>query len=377
MKQFILLIAVIFSIISCQHRQENVLFKNNLSINKTSEKIYLSQLMTDSFKITPLETQEESIIGRINKIKKAEDHYYILSNDQWIFHFDQNGKYISSLKRRGDGPSEYTYINDFDICKSDNNLTIWIADNNKIKIYDATNCNFLKAITFPFIVSKFKRINENEILIMNGQSDKAIFVANSKGEILRDFLKKEIPFLLFRSIQFKRFQQESYIFQLGISNDYISYNSKSNRFESGSFFNSKNHLLSQKSLKELFNKYGQDFAMYFKDKKYIQSFINLNNNTWFYINNKDEKCITKITLNKESISAVIQPKQNITNDLFNINDFTFLTSIGFGESENSLLLYMELSSLPDNTKELTTINKYTVPIIKDDNPYLIEFFSNN
>lgn len=374
MKHSILTIILLFLVTSCYDKHKNVLLKDKIAINKTSEKIYLSNLITDSFQIIPLETKEQSIIGRINKIKKVDNHFYILSNDQWIFHFDQSGKYISSLKKRGDGPSEYTYINDFDICKNNNNLEVWIADNNKIKIYDATNLSFKKEITFPFIVSKFKRMNKDEIIIMNGQSDKAIFITNNNGEIIDSFLNKEIAFLLFRAIQFKQFKQTSYIFQLGISNDYISYNSENHKFESGSFFHTKNKLLSQNSLKELFNKYGQNFVTHFKDQKYIQSFVNLNNTTWFYINDKDKKYISKTTSNKETISALIQPKQNIVNDLFNINDFTFLTSIGFGESENSLLLYMDLSSLPEGINELIIKDKDIIPISKDDNPYLIDFF---
>ena len=373
MKQIILILITIFIFNACQIKQEDVLFKDTPCVSKTFSPINLSQLMTDSILIIPLETKEESILGRINKIKKHKSHYYILSNDQWIFHFNENGKYISSLKKHGEGPNEYSYINDFDIYYIDNKSETWIADNNSIKIYDTNNSKFQKKISFPFIVNKFKRVNKNEILIMTGQNDNALFIANEEGEITNRFLKKEIPYLLFRAIQFKSDHHSSYYFQLGVSNNYIVYNSKDHTFKHGSFFH-KNNLLSKEELKDIFDKYGQNFIIHLKDYSYIQSFTNSKNSAWFYINNRNNKIISKIDHNSKTISAIIRPKHNINNNLFNVNNFDFLTSLGFGESDNSILLYMDLSSLPEDINHISTNNGQIIPISKEDNPFIIEFF---
>lgn len=372
MKQVILIFITIFIVNACQIKQEDALFKNVSHFNDTYATVYLSQLMTDSISIIPLETREESILGRINKIKKSKSHYYILSNDQWIFHFDENGKFISVLNKRGNGPDEYSYINDFDMYDIDNKSEIWIADNNNIKIYDADDLMFKKKISFSFIVNKFKRISKNEILIMSGQSDKSLFVVNEKGETTNLFLEKEIPYLLFRSIQFKSDQHSSYYFQLGVSNNYIVYDSEKHTFEHGSFFQ-KSNLLSQKHLKHIFDKYGQNFIAYLKDYNYIQSFISSKDNTWFYIKSKDSNIISRVNKN-QSVSATIHPKHNIKNDLFNIDKFDFLTSLGFGESDDCLLLYMDQSSLPEDINQIITKNGQIIPVSKEDNPFIIEFF---
>ncbi|MBE6300401.1 MAG: 6-bladed beta-propeller [Parabacteroides distasonis] len=369
---FLLLIFTVF--FSCQKKTNvNVLHHDVPCVSLQSD-IKLSQLMSDSFLITPLETIDKSILGRINKIKKYKGEFYILSNDQWIFHFDEKGKYVSSLRKRGNAPDEYTYINDFDIYDIDGINQIWIADNQSIKIYNVDDLIYQREINFPFIVSKFKRLAKDEILIMNGTSDNSLFVVKETGEVVNEYLKKEIPYLLLRSIQFKNYSSNLCLFQLGISNDFVSYNIDSKNFDSGIFFDEEEMLISKKGLKELFEKKGQNFIMNFKDYKYIQSYFNLGNSTWFYIHDKEKKYMSKIVSGTSCVSVILYPENNLNNDLFDSNHFDFLTTLGFGESDNSLLLYMDVSSFADSMDSLSLKSGQCLSIKEDDNPFIIEFF---
>ena len=145
MKYFAILFLALSFFSACQKKEQNVLFKEVSNINRCEDTIDLSRLITDSVRIIPLETNNESILGRINKIKKVNGQIYVLSNDQWIFHFNEKGNYISTLKKQGNGPDEYVYINDFDIYSESGHSEIWIADNQKIKIYDADSLNLFIA----------------------------------------------------------------------------------------------------------------------------------------------------------------------------------------------------------------------------------------
>lgn len=359
---------------SCQNSvQENTLFGNTLCVDHSPEKVPLSKLMTEHFRIIPLETVEASLIGRIDKIKKTNDNFYILSNDQWVFQFDKTGKYISSLKQRGNGPEEYTHISDFDVYNIKGKNEIWLADNTKIKIYDADDLSFLRTINFPFVVNKFRRIAENKILVMNGQSENSIFVLNEKGEKITEFLKKEIPFLLFRSIQFKPYNNNSFLFQLGVSNDYVIYNEKEEEFHEGSFFDRRNKLLTKQQLMDIFDKHGQDFISFFNQNNYIQSFSNMGDNTWFDIYNKKDRFISKVMPDKRVVSASLSPHCTIENDLFNVKDFSFLYTMGFGESPNSILMYINTSIL-EGIDTLYIQGGDSISIDSEGNPFLIEFY---
>lgn len=372
MKPIILLLTILFVANGCQPKQEDALYKKATYATHRPSTISLSQLMTDSVVITPLETRDESIIGKINKIRKNRGHYYILSNDQWILHFDEQGKFVSALNKQGGGPDEYSYISDFDIYTIDGKEVVWIADNQTLKIYNAEDWTFLKKLSFPLIINKFKRIGKDEILIMSGQNEKSLFIADEAGEITHSFLEKEIPYLLFRPVQFKAALQASYLFQLGISNQFVAYDATSHSFRNGSFF-STNNLLTADELKDLFDKHGQDFIAFFKDYDHIHSFMSANGNTWFYIKSKGKNILTKVN-QEQSVSTEIGPNTTIKNDLFDVDEFAFLTTLGFGESDEGLLLYIDPSSLPDEVNQITTAKGLTLPAGKEDNPLMIEFF---
>ena len=374
MKCRFLLLYIFILLTSCQKESPvNTLF-NEVSFLSKKSTTQLSQLMSDSILITPLETVDESILGKINKIRKYKNEFYVLSNDQWIFRFDEKGKYVSSLKKRGSAPDEYTYINDFDVYEIDGINEVWVADNHFIKVYNAEDFTFRRKINLPFIVSKFKRLSKDEILVMNCLNDKSLFVVNEAGKVVIEALNKEVPYLLYRAVQFKNYSSDLCLFQLGISNDYVAYDLRNKSFEYGRFFDEDNPLVSKKELCGLFDKYGQGFIMNFKDYTYIQSYFYANGNTWFYIKDKEKKYITKISPDKSSLSVMIYPHCDLRNDLFHINDFNFLTTLGFGESDNSLLLYMEVSSLEETPDSIILKNGQKIGIKEEDNPVIIEFF---
>lgn len=372
MKYFAILFLTLSFFSACQKKEQNVLFKEVSNINRCEDTIDLSRLITDSVRIIPLETNNESILGRINKIKKVNGQIYVLSNDQWIFHFNEKGNYISTLKKQGNGPDEYVYINDFDIYSESGHSEIWIADNQKIKIYDADSLNLLKEIHFPFFIHKFKRIQANKILCMSGQSEHSLLITDENGRILQEYLDKEIPYLLFRAIQFKPYLSDIFLFQLGISNNYVAYHIDGGTFTEGKFFTSSNGLLSQKALIDLFEDKGQDFIRYFNKYSYIQSFFARKDKIWFYIQNFDQKLFVKIE-NEQNVSGKIDPECNIHNDLFSIQNLSFLTTLGFGESDSGLLFYLDPSDLSESDNYIYLKNGNKIHFTEDDNPIILEF----
>jgi len=85
--------------------------------------------------ILPLETTTESIIGNIDKLEIVHDTLYILDDDQdIIFLFSKEGKYITRIADIGRGPKEYLYIDDFHI---DGDIIYVVAGGNqKVFCYD-------------------------------------------------------------------------------------------------------------------------------------------------------------------------------------------------------------------------------------------------
>lgn len=79
---------------------------------------------------TALETNDESLIGRITKVMFYNDEIFILDRSNSIIRFSKDGRHLHTYAHFGEGPAEYVGMEDFDI----KNDTIHILDMLKKKI---------------------------------------------------------------------------------------------------------------------------------------------------------------------------------------------------------------------------------------------------
>ena len=266
-----------FLLISCQSEKVERALIDDFSFN-----IPLVNDINDLFgqpgKIIQLDTVTEALVGRIGKLIKHENHFYILSDDRRILHFDNTGKFISSLDKRGGGPDEYTRIGDFSLFKNNGNTELWICDFNRIRKYVLSGhvWNLIGTIDFKFVIHKFKIIPDDHILFVTGQNKESLMLSDINGKSLRSFLKKEIPFLIFKAVQFTNYDS-SVIFQLGVSNEGVALNTENLTFEHIYIVNNK-HFLTSKNLLDLFNRLGQDYLRELPNTTYIGGFCEINGN---------------------------------------------------------------------------------------------------
>ena len=80
-----------------------------------------------------LETNDSSILQRIDKLRLENDTIYIADRDVLQMFGRKDGKWLGKIDRQGRGPGEYYYISDFDVYDSG----IYILSGNKIIIYDS------------------------------------------------------------------------------------------------------------------------------------------------------------------------------------------------------------------------------------------------
>ena len=166
---FIYLVCTLLSSCSDQNTTEITLMAD---LSPKESRPTWTELFSDRYEITPLETTSSCLIGQIDKIRKFRNHYYILSsNGKTIHHFDKDGKFVSSLNRQGQGPEEYPRIEDFDVCEADGKTEVWISDNKSLKVYDATDFSFKRKMSYPFVIHKFKKMENSHVLLVTGQNE--------------------------------------------------------------------------------------------------------------------------------------------------------------------------------------------------------------
>jgi hypothetical protein len=128
------------------------------------EKIVASVIF-DSIVYVPLESPDEALVGNnIAKMEIVNSLLYILDKQtNTIWCFNQKGKYINKISKKGQGPGEYTSIFDFAIDRAKNHIVILDRNANKIITYDLSG-KFIKEKRIEVFASDFGLLNDNKIL---------------------------------------------------------------------------------------------------------------------------------------------------------------------------------------------------------------------
>jgi len=168
--------------------------KNGKTIFLDSEEtkqLRLSNILHNE-RYIPLETNDNCIIGYINKIQIYDNVIYILDSffSKKLFAFDLKGKYIHTISQKGHGPGEYIDITDFVI--SDNK--IYILNGRTSIIEFDINGKFLKEEKLHFQVDFiFKNAFDSWVLVTN--SDKSpdhkynVYVTDKNYEIKKGLIE--------------------------------------------------------------------------------------------------------------------------------------------------------------------------------------------
>lgn len=133
---------------------------------------------------------EEYMFTDIDKVVYRSGKFYIMD---WVHRkivvFDNAGKPVSSLMKRGRGPGEYLQISDFDVDKYGN---IWILDGQRdmIQRYD-TGGNAVETIELPYEASFIKAL----------PSDSLYYIALSSWDVSK--YRKETVLLVDASMDVK------------------------------------------------------------------------------------------------------------------------------------------------------------------------------
>ncbi len=161
-RNYVLVVIVILFLWTCgkKHKVYNgKTIKINISAIKDS--IVFSDDKLDIVYI-PLETNDKSLIGRIDKIY-SDTAIYVLDSklSQSLFVFDKHGKFISKISARGQGPGEYTTPLDFMVSKKNKN--VWILDLNQKKAICYENFVFKTEKKIPTSINSIIETKENII----------------------------------------------------------------------------------------------------------------------------------------------------------------------------------------------------------------------
>lgn len=145
--KYMLIFILFFTSLSCNKSRNNELLIIPVDVHQDIP-VALSEIATN-VKAVELELTDESMIGnwRMQERVLILENYIVFldGHKRQVLLFDNKGKFIRQIGRRGQGPGEYTQIRD--ITADEKNKRIYVAD-QKIICYDFDG-NFIHEITLP------------------------------------------------------------------------------------------------------------------------------------------------------------------------------------------------------------------------------------
>lgn len=160
-----------------------------LSIPKTEIKS-LSDFALD-IEYIPLETNERSLIGSLNKVVVNNNIIYIKDNNK-ILSFNEKGEFLCKLDKQGRGPEEFNYLTDFDVSSDNKTLIILTGMPRKIMEFNNTGTEFVFRKSFNILGPNPSRIGlipySNNILLsidpLSGSETSLSILLNLNGDTL-------------------------------------------------------------------------------------------------------------------------------------------------------------------------------------------------
>lgn len=359
MKYIILLAIIIGLTLSCVEKgHDDFVLVENFAIPQENYPEW-KDLFTENLNVISLETTTSSLIGSIDKIKKFKGDFYVCSSEgRYIHRFNSEGKFISYLDKQGLGPEEYQKIEDFDVYEKDGAIEVWVCNNHHLKVYDAMDFSFMRQLSFSFLIHKFKRISNSSILLLTATNDHVLTLTDENGKTISKYLEKEVPFLMFRPVQFITCKSIN-LFQLGISNSFVAIDSDTNTYKNG-YFTDRKDLLTDKQLLQSYEISGMDFLRKANELFYISNIAIHDNMIWIHTRNKGKNYLTKYR------------NGNMISTQFSYG--SIISTFSFGESDDSILLFADSEQIAGCNDEI--FDKYGIKAdsILDGNPYILEFF---
>lgn len=127
-----------------------------------------SEFFEPVFDMIPLETDSNSIISAIHKVKIYNECYYVEDdNSNTIFIFNKDGSFSNKISNWGRGHGEYSDIMDYDIFED--NIYILARGMSKILRYDI-NCKYIDCIEVDDDYTEILALRNNNILLFANNS---------------------------------------------------------------------------------------------------------------------------------------------------------------------------------------------------------------
>jgi phosphoribosyl-AMP cyclohydrolase len=149
MYKYFLAVMITILLFSCNRQkplnQSGDYITISLNPKEALKTINMSEIFSD-IEYIPLESVDKHLIGAVNQLIVYKNRYYVFDqrHTQSVFCFQQDGKFLFELNRKGPGPGEYVKLINISIDHNNDHLLLYCGRTHQILIYDLDG-NYIKS----------------------------------------------------------------------------------------------------------------------------------------------------------------------------------------------------------------------------------------
>ena len=149
--------------------------------------------LAESYRLLPLETNDASLLGGINKIVYQDSLIFLLDKrfTSKVFAFTANdGKFVRKLGKIGNGPGEYSNIDDISIDKENRQIHI-LADRNRLITYTLDG-DYVTTKQLPFMATHMEYMNNRLFFVCDLTDMDNLLITDMDFNILSSHFPNEV-----------------------------------------------------------------------------------------------------------------------------------------------------------------------------------------
>lgn len=344
MKQnkIIALFFILYLFYGCNEKNKNA-FSDVEIINvnpvESDEFINLSEI-ADSIKCIKLQMDSGEVMGRIREVVIKERYIYAVDlTQQAVFVFDKEGRFVSKLNKKGQGPGEYLHLGPIFIDEDESYIEVVDYKGGKQSLIKYQNPSFdyiETTYSYPTISANSVKRHDGLYYFAIQQIDNEINGKNTNGELVIYDNKNK-----FKVLFDKKIETEHHYFSM--TSECFSRNNKDELFFSPMYGNTFYRLSGWEAipiLKVDFGKHNMSESVGLQStKKQMEYMQNMNNVASFPVLNINDDDI---------LSFSYYFKQSNTQRWLEENDFRqYITFKKSGKAYHTKRIKNDLSVFPD------------------------------
>lgn len=163
------------------------------SCTEFSDNPLILSTLVESYRLLPLETNDASLLGGINKIVYQDSLIYLLDKryTSKVFVFTANdGKFVRKFGKIGNGPGEYTNIDDFSIDNENRHIYI-LADRNRLITYTLDG-DYVMAKQLPLMATHVEYMNNRLFFVCDLTDTDNLLITDMNFNLLSSHFPNDV-----------------------------------------------------------------------------------------------------------------------------------------------------------------------------------------